>query len=386
MIQRTVEPLLKELSTQFLTVTIQGPRQSGKTTLTRMAFPNYNYVNLEDPRALELAQHDVDAFFERYPSPLIIDEVQLYPKLLRKIQILVDEHQQMGEFILTGSHQPLLREGIAESLAGRTTILELLPLSLEELRRANIALSREEYLFNGFMPRVYQQETPPTRLYQSYYQTYVERDVRKLINVRDEDAFRTFMILLAGRVGQLVNLNSLSNEIGVSVPTLRQWLSVLEASYVVFTLHPYAANVSRRLTKTPKIYFTEPGLAAYLLGLTEPAQIVRDPIFGGLFENMVILEALKAHYNYGLLPQLSFYRDARGLEVDLLLRIGLQLRAFEIKSAFAPNPIFTNALEQLETVLKAPLQKHAVIYAGEDCRIGDTPFINYQKAAQCFGR
>ncbi len=385
MISRTITPRLKELAQQFLTVTIQGARQTGKTTLARMVFPDYNYVNLEDPKALILAKSDIESFFDNYPSPLIIDEVQLFPEILRAVQVRVDAHQQMGEFILTGSHQPLLRENISESLAGRTAIIELFPLSIEELMRAGIDLKKEEYLYRGFLPRIYNQPNlSPTLAYEAYYQTYVERDVRRLVNLQNVDAFRTFLMMLAGRIGQLVNFASLANDIGVSATTLRQWLSILEASYIVFQLQPYYENLVRRLTKAPKIYFTDPGLAAYLLGITSADQIKRDPAAGGLFENMVILEALKAQHNYGLRLQNYFYRDASKMEVDLIVKTPRELRAIEIKSAMTPSTDFTKTLERLPEILKTPLAEKYVVYAGEKYSFHNIPYINFKQTSSLF--
>ncbi len=382
MITRAIARRVKDLSEQFLTVTIQGARQTGKTTLTRMVFPDYNYVNLEDSKALSLAKADIESFFDNHPSPLIIDEVQLFPEILRAVQVRVDEHQRMGEFILTGSHQPLLRESIGESLAGRTTIVELFPLSIEELSQAGIVLAREEYLFRGFLPRLYNQANlSPTLAYEAYYQTYVERDVRRLVNLRDADAFRTFLTMLAGRVGQLVNFASLSNDIGVSATTLRQWLSILEASYIVFQLRPYHENLVRRLTKSPKIYFTDPGLAAYLIGITSADQIKRDPALGGLFENLVVLEELKAQTNHGVRLQNYFYRDASGLEVDLIMKTPHDLRAVEIKAAMTPSTEFTKALEKLPTILKTPIVDRRVVYAGEAYSFHGIPYVNFRETS-----
>lgn len=382
MIERAIAKRAKTLSEQFLTLILQGARQTGKTTLARMIFPDYNYVNLEDPRALMLAKSDVESFFSLYPSPLIIDEVQLYPELLRSIQVRVDAHQRMGEYILTGSHQPLLRETISESLAGRTAILDLYPLSLDELAAAGIHPTREEALYRGFMPRLYQQENlSPTLAHEAYYQTYVERDIRRLINLQHADAFHTFLMLLAGRVGQLINFTSLSNDIGVSATTLHQWLSILEASYIVFQLHPYHENLVRRLTKAPKIYFTDPGLAAYLLGITSADQIQRDPALGGLFENMVILEILKAQQNYGLRAQNYFYRDASKLEVDLLIKTPRSLHAIEIKAAMTPSTDFTKALERLPSILKTPISSRHVVYAGAPFAFHDIPYLPFAQAS-----
>ena len=263
MIERKITPHLLEMARYFPVVTVMGPRQSGKTTLTREVFANYMYVNLEDKTAREIATSDPKAFFELYKPPVIVDEVQRVPDLLSTIQVLADETRERGRFILTGSHQPQLHAQISQSLAGRTGILQLLPLSIEELSNAGISLSRDEYLFNGFMPRLYDENIPPTLLYPAYYATYVERDVRQLINVSNQHSFEMFLKLLAGRIGQVINLSDLAGDIGISSTTLSSWLSVLEASYIVFRLPCYFNNFGKRLIKAPKIYFTDVGLASF---------------------------------------------------------------------------------------------------------------------------
>ena len=251
MIKRKITPYLLEMSRHFPVITILGPRQSGKTTLAKELFQNYTYVNLEVKDAREVAINDPKAFFELYKPPVIIDEVQRVPELLSTIQVLADASKEKGRFILTGSHQPKLHEGISQSLAGRTGILKLLPFSIEELADAGISLSRDEYIFNGFMPRLYDENIPPTMLYPAYSETYVERDVRQMINVSNQHAFETFLKLLAGRIGQVVNLSDLAGDIGISSTTLSSWLSVLEASYIVFRLPCYFKNFGKRLIKAP---------------------------------------------------------------------------------------------------------------------------------------
>ncbi len=364
MIYRNITPHLKKLATFFPVVTILGPRQSGKTTLARNTFKSYSYANLELPTVRQLALEDPQTFFVNYPAPLIIDEVQHAPDLLSYIQVFVDERKANGQYILTGSHQPLLHAKVTQSLAGRTALLTLLPLSLPELANAGFSMDRDECLFKGFMPRIYDESIPPTLLYENYYRTYVEQDVRQLINVKDQNAFEIFVRLLAGRVGQVVNLESMSNDIGVSSPTLASWLSVLEASYIVFKLHPYYNNFGKRLIKSPKIYFTDVGLAAYLLRIENLGQIARDPLVGGLFENLVVLEALKARYNAGLPPDLYYFKDSSGLEIDLLLDHARQLHAFEIKSSRTWNPEFGKNMIKFREKVSAVLSS-TVIYAGE---------------------
>ena len=356
-----------------------APRQSGKTTLAQMQFPDYHYVNLEDPDTRMIAEADAREFLKLYPPPVIIDEIQRVPKLLSYIQVLVDERKKKGQYILTGSHQPGLRAEISQSLAGRTAILQLLPLSISELTEAGIAMDRDDYILKGFMPQIHNETIKPEMLYRNYFLTYVERDTRQLVNIRNLNNFEVFIKLLAGRIGQVVNLNSLSNDIGVSAVTLSEWLSVLEASYIIFRLPSYFENFGKRLLKSPKIYFTEVGLAAYLLGIKDVSQVARDPLLGGLFENMVVLEALKSRCNAGRESELYFFRDTRGLEIDLLLNDNRQLLPIEIKAARTWNKDFISNIEKFRKVVPDVLPG-AVIYAGDlTPTVKDVKFVNFSE-------
>ena len=377
MIKRKIQSVLADWAAKFPVVTITGPRQSGKTTLAQIQFPYYTYVNLEDPDIRLLAEGDSKEFLQQYPAPVIIDEVQRVPKLLSHIQVIVDREKKNGQFILTGSHQPSLQAEISQSLAGRTAILQLLPLSIQELTDAGITMDRDEYLFKGFMPKLYDSNIEPELLYRNYFMTYVERDARQLINLRNSLNFELFIKLLAGRVGQLINLSSLSNDVGVSVSTLSEWLSVLEASHIVFRLPCYFQNFGKRLVKTPKLYFTEVGLATYLLGIKDVSQVARDPLFGGLFENLVVLEALKARYNAGKESELYFFRDSKGMEIDLLLNENRELLPIEIKAARSYNPDFSDAIAKFRSLV--PNSKPGVvIYSGEMTpSIKETRFVNF---------
>ena len=334
MIEREITSELNTLLTEYPIVTVIGPRQAGKTTLVRHTLPEFNYVNLESPDTRAFAQEDPRAFLAEYTEPLILDEIQRVPTLLSYLQERVDEKSGNGRFVITGSHQLELRAAVTQSLAGRTAILTLYPLSITELASTGIRWEHfDNYLLNGFLPRVHDKSQRPAPAYSNYLQTYVERDVRQLIRLKDVALFEKFLSLLAGRVGQLVNYSSLGNDIGVDDKTVKQWLSVLEASFVIFRLQPYFENFGKRVMKSPKIYFTEPGLLTHLLGLERTDQIRRDPLIGGLFENLVIVEALKSRSNRGLKPELYFFRDHNGLEIDLLLRQGRDLTGVEIKSA-----------------------------------------------------
>lgn len=363
MIVRQIARELAATANEFPVVTIIGPRQAGKTTLARMQFPNHAYANLEAPDIRRLAISDPHAFFSQFPPPVIIDEIQRVPELLSTIQVLADSSHQRGQYILTGSHQLRLQEAVAQSLAGRTALLRLLPLSISELKTTGITHTRDEFIYQGFMPRLYNEKINPTRLYRNYCQTYIERDIRQMINLRRLTDFENFTRLLAGRVGQILNLSSLSNDVGVSSTTLKEWLSVLEASHTIFRLNPYFENFGKRIIKSPKIYFTDIGLASYLLGIESPALATRDPLIGNLFENMVVIEALKARLNAGKEPELYFYRDNKGNEVDLLFRQNRQLIPIEIKSAMTFNPEFAKGIAQFQKIASSA-QKGHIIYAG----------------------
>lgn len=381
MIRRTIEPKLHELARTFPVVTIEGPRQSGKTTLARAAFPDWAYANLEDSATRLLAERDAEAFFERFPCPCIVDEIQRVPALLGAIQVRVDRDGGNGRFLLTGSHQPRLKAGIAQTLAGRTALLRLLPFSIEELASAGIRPQRDELIHTGFLPAIYDRRQRPADAWEGYYRTYVERDVRDLVQIVHQGQFELFVRLLAGRVGSLVNLESMSGDVGVSSTTLKQWLAVLEASFVVFRLPPYYNNFGKRFVKTPKVYFTDVGLAAHLLGIETPEQAARDPLAGGLFENLVVAEALKARLNAGKAPDLYFIRDKAGLEIDLALDVRRRLRLFEIKRAQTPDDSLAANLRKFAKTLDV-VDAMAVVYSGEAWPIaGGGRFLPFRDTA-----
>ncbi len=346
MIPRKIEKALREALVEYPVVTLFGPRQSGKTTLVKSCCTGFGYVNLEDQEERELAAADPKAFFLRHPAPLVLDEIQRVPSLVSQIQVAVDaDRVQCGRFVLTGSHQTELAEAVDESLAGRTAILELLPLSLDELAdRKNIPT--DELLFRGFMPELHARRKDPARYYRNYLRTYVERDVRRLVNVRDLILFERFVSLLAGRIGQTVNFASLAGETGVSAPTVSAWLSVLEASFLVYRLKPWFSNISKRVVKSPKIYFAETGLAAHLLGIRDPSQLATHPLRGALFENLCVMDVLKRFLNAGEDAPISFLRTEKGFEIDLLVHEASAIRPVEIKSAMT---FHRNLVRNLET-------------------------------------
>ncbi len=381
MIPRAITPELLSLLKEYPIVTVLGPRQAGKTTLVRETLTGYDYVTLEDPENRQLATADPKAFLRRYTGNTIFDEVQRTPHLLSYLQGIVDQERTNGRFVLTGSHQMELRAAISQSLAGRTAILHLLPLTIAELANVQIQFDQfEQYLFHGFMPRIYDQAQRPQTAYANYYQTYVERDVRQLIQLKDVALFEKFMKLMAGRAGQIINYQSLAGDIGVSAKTVKEWLSILEASFVIFKLPPYFDNFGKRVIKSPKYYFTDVGLLAYLLDIEKPEQITRDPLVGNMFENLVILELLKARYNRGRGAGLYFFRDSHGNEVDVLCKTGDGLTGIEIKSAATWNAGFQRGLQRFTQTI-APLNKSAVVYSGEVIEFSDgTRAVSYKQA------
>jgi len=299
---------------------------------------------------------------------------------------MVDENKDNGQFVLTSSYKLQLRESVTQSLAGRTGILQLLPLSIAELTQAGFSFEdASSYIFQGFLPRVYDQQQRPHVAYSAYFQSYVERDVRQLIKLKDMVLFEKFMKLLAGRVGQLINYQSLANDTGVDSKTIKDWLSILEASYVVFHLPPYFENFGKRVIKTPKIHFTNTGLLCYRLGIERIDQVARDPLVGNLFENLVVLEALKTRYNKGLSPNLYFFRDNQGHEIDLLHKQGAALLGSEIKSASAWHSSFKRSLDTFDKDIH-PLARRSVVYSGEAMDLSDgTEVVSYKNMQALFG-
>lgn len=370
MIHRELSSLMREMAHQYPAVTLFGPRQSGKTTVVRDVFKNYKYVNLEDRELRNLAATDPRAFFEINPPPVILDEIQHVPELASTVQILVDQHRHdMGQFILTGSHQPLLAETVSQSLAGRTAILELYPPAIPELGELARNAATDALMHRGFMPELWRDPSlDPTAWYRNYFRTYVERDVRRIVNIRNTILFEKFVTLLAGRIGQIVNLHSLSDEVGVSSMTLGEWLAILESSFLVFRLPPFASNISKRVVKSPKVYFTEIGLAVYLLGLETPSQVARDPLRGNLFENMVVADAMKQRANLGKDPRLSFLRTGAGFEIDLIASAGGETRPIEVKSAMTWHPAFSRALMRFAAETPRSVSP-TVVYDGTDMNL-----------------
>ena len=367
LLTRTAEKELRTLAGQFKAVAVVGPRQSGKTTLVRMAFPDKAYVSLENPDTRRFAIEDPRGFIAGYPDGAILDEIQRTPDIFSYLQQVLDENKGNGRFIITGSNNFLLQENISQSLAGRVGYLYLLPLSINELPKHNLSVN--EQIHKGFYPAMYEQEgqTEVGKYYLNYIRTYIEWDVRLIRNVTDLYAFERFLRLCAGRTGQLLNMNSLAVETGVDNKTIGAWLSVLEASFVVFRLQPYHKNYNKRIVKMPKLYFYDTGVASALLGIENPDQLALHPFRGGLFENMIIVDFLKSRYNKGKPNNLYFWRDSLGTEIDLLVEKANSLLPIEIKSG---QTITDDYFKSMSAWLRiSGMEKGWVIYAGDEKQV-----------------
>lgn len=364
-INRVIEAELLELALQYPVVMITGPRQAGKTSLAQRCFPDKPYFSLENPDVREQITTDPRAFFSANRHGAIIDEFQRYPDILSYIQGIVDEKREKGQFILTGSNNVTMLSQVAQSLAGRVAILKLLPLTVGELSDLGREFKTDDFLVNGFYPGIYSEGLNPLKAYRNYYETYVERDIRQLLQVKDLIHFQRFVKLCAGRTGQLINASSLANEVGVTSMTIQSWLSALQATFIVFLVQPWSANISKRMVKTPKLYFYDVGLASYLLGIENLSHVETHPLRGALFENMVILELLKKRFNAGLDNNLYFYRDNHGNEVDVLQESGYQLNLFEIKSGQTYTSHFLKGLEYLKKLIPERISTSNLIYSGE---------------------
>jgi predicted AAA+ superfamily ATPase len=363
--QRHIQAVLLARASALPVVTVTGPRQSGKTTLCRACFPDKPYVNLERPDNREFARSDPQAFLSQWRDGAVLDEIQRVPELLSWIQAEVDERPGRGRFILTGSHQFSLGHQVSQTLAGRTALLRLLPLSVAELMDAGADTSIDTLIYAGGYPRIHADALDPAMVLGDYFETYVQRDLRELVEIRHVTQFEKFVRLVAGRVGQILNMQSLASDVGVSGHTVREWISLLETSYVVFRLPPWFANIGKRLIKSPKLYFYDTGLAAWLMGITRRSHLPTHPLRGALFENLAVLEVLKTMHNAGQRPDLHFFRDSAGNEVDLLLEYGSAIELVEIKSAQTIAGDAMRPILNIRRLLGERVRACALIYGGD---------------------
>lgn len=378
-IKRKIESPILEAAKYFPVITVTGPRQSGKTTMLKHIFPHLHYYSLEDLDTRSFAMEDPVRFLHLHEEGMILDEVHNYPELLSYIQGIVDEQPQK-KFVLSGSSNFALLKKVSQSLAGRSGVFELMPLSIEEVKgQIEYVDDADQLLYHGLYPAVCSCKNIPKFLYPSYVKTYLERDVRDLLNVKDMRLFNMFLKLCAGRIGSVFNASEIAGEIGVSSKTIQAWVSILQASYVVYLLPPYFENSRKRLTKSPKMYFCDTGLACTLLGIESAEQLAFDKMRGHLFENLIVVELLKRCLNEGKESNLYFYRDSNQNEVDILVNNGSSLDAIEVKSAMTYNPSFEKALQKVNEWVNPPVGKRIIIYAGtlEDDK-GDIRLLNYR--------
>ncbi len=365
MVSREITNHLLQLTQKYPVVTVTGPRQSGKTTLVREVFKEKTYINLELLDNREFASADPRGFLRKIPDGAVLDEIQHVPQLLSYIQGMVDAQRKNGLFILTGSQQFEIVGSISQSLAGRTALFKLLPFSITEVRDHYGITSLNELIYTGFYPRIYDQHLNPTQALGDYFVTYVERDLRQLMQIKNLSQFQKFVRICAGRIGQILNLNSLGNDVGVTHTTAREWLSLLQASYIVFLLTPYYRNVGKRLIKSPKLYFYDVGLASYLLEIESITHLESHPLRGNLFENLVIAEILKWRFNNGKKDNLNFYRDSTGNEIDVIYNIAQHILPIEIKAAETVAPDFFKGFRALAKVIADYPHGRIVVYGGD---------------------
>ena len=386
MLHRDIENLIRENMDEYPSVTVYGPRQCGKTTLARAMYPDFSYANLEDLNTKRLASDDPYEFFTKFPEPVIIDEIQKVPELLSTVQVRIDESgHKPGQYLITGSQQIKVKAAVAQSLAGRTAVVDMLPLSLKELGYAGISIDRDTQLVSGLMPFLFNEKgRAPSPYYGNYINTYLAKDVAEQNQVHDMIKFGKFMVLLAGRTGQLVNNSAIATDVGVSSTTIDAWMSILEASHIIYILKPWSSSRTSKEVKTPKVYFCDTGIAANLLGITTPAQMARDPLMGNLFENLVVMEAVKAIQNTGgLIRNLFFYRNSNGVEVDLVHEHDGKLDLFEIKSGKALDKGYLKHMKAF--CRKYGEEKCTVIYSGEDFQSFEgAEFRNFHSAGLMF--
>lgn len=377
-IHRKIEETILEASKYFSVIAVSGPRQSGKSTLLTQLFPLYEKYSLKDLNILDYAKNDPIAFLNQTDEGMFIDEIQRCPQLLDYIQGIVDNNPKR-RFALSGSSNFEVMKNLSESLAGRAGVFELLPMSIQEVTGKVDLDNLNQILYNGLYPSICAKKNIAKFFYPSYVRTYLEKDVRDLLQIKDQIRFTKFLKLCAARIGSLFNASELGAEVGVSSKTISHWLSVLQASYLITLLPPYYENIPKRLVKSPKLYFNDPGLACYLLDIESPQQLDRDKMRGAIFENMIVMEAIKHRYNMGLEGGVFFYRDSNQNEVDLLIKQEGELTAIEVKSSMTYSSSFEKALTQIEGWIKTPISKKAIVYSGDfENTSGNINLINYR--------
>lgn len=377
-IYRDMQELLKEASQYFSVICLTGPRQSGKSTILKEMFPRVVKYSLKDVNVRRFALNDPVAFLNQTREMIFIDEVQKAPELLEYIQGIVDNNPDR-RFLLSGSSNFELMSSLTESLAGRAGVFELMPMAINEIRDKLFETPLDTFLYNGLFPAICAKKNIAKLFYPSYVKTYLEKDVRDLLNIRDIMQFMKFMKLCAARVGSIFNALELANEVGVDSKTISSWISVLTASYVVYLLPPYYENISKRLIKSPKLYFCDPGLACYLLDIESPKQLARDKMRGNIFENLVVMEAVKHRMNAGKEGGVFYYRDSNGNEVDIMIKEDGEMTALEVKSSMTYNTEFEKSLKKLPQWIKTPIRRRVVVYAGDfENNAGEIEIVNYR--------
>ena len=377
-IHRKIEETILEASKYFSVIAVSGPRQSGKSTLLTQLFPLYEKYSLKDLNILDYAKNDPIAFLNQTDEGMFIDEIQRCPQLLDYIQGIVDNNPKR-HFALSGSSNFEVMKNLSESLAGRAGVFELLPMSIQEVTGKVDLDNLNQILYNGLYPSICAKKNIAKFFYPSYVRTYLEKDVRDLLQMKDQIRFTKFLKLCAARIGSLFNASELGAEVGVSSKTISHWISVLQASYLITLLPPYYENIPKRLVKSPKLYFNDPGLACYLLDIETPQQLDRDKMRGAIFENMIVMEAIKHRYNMGLEGGVFFYRDSNQNEVDILIKQEGELTAIEVKSSMTYSSSFEKTLTQIEGWIKPPISKKAIVYSGDfENTSGNINLINYR--------
>jgi predicted AAA+ superfamily ATPase len=366
-VKRRIEHIIKSQLSKFPVIALTGPRQSGKTTFLKELFKEYRYVSLENPAMRAFASEDPSGFLNEYNDNTIFDEVQRVPELFSYIQGTVDENKKMGQFILSGSQNFHLLANITQTLAGRVALFKLLPLDFEEMKSSDLlSETYTETAIKGFYPAIFDRDINPRIFYSNYVQTYIEKDVTELLNIKDLKLFRNFLSLCAARAGQLLNLNSLANECDISHPTAKSWLSLLESSYLVFLLQPYHQNFNKRIVKSPKLYFYDTGLLNFLLGIRTSSTLELDRLKGNIFENMIVAEFQKRSYHEYLLQEYNFWQDSNGNEVDILMKTEAGFDVFEIKATQTLTSNLFKQLDRFEEVASPTPVNKTLIYGGEE--------------------